>query len=56
VRYLVAALLTLAATTAAAAQPSRKDFSSLIETRVDADTGARVATSIGAAEVKEKRS
>jgi hypothetical protein len=56
VRFLIAATLTLAASTAAVAQSAKsKDYESLIEVGIDPETGAQVATSINAAEVKSKR-
>jgi len=55
-RHLLAAILCLALPTAATAQPAKgKDYLSLVEVGTDPDTGARKASSVNAAEVKEKR-
>ena len=52
-KYLLAALVVLASAGPAVAQSKGKDYRSLVE--VGADDGGRIATTIRAAEVKEKR-
>lgn len=55
-KLLIAVILVLAAPVSAAAQSAKtRDYQSLVEVGTDDETGMRIATSINAAEVKEKR-
>lgn len=56
-RRVLAALLCLSLPAAAVAQsPKGKDYPSLVEVSIDSDSGERIATSVKAAEIKDKHS